>query len=307
MGNVKNDKTGDGTPSPASDVVGEEHWVEHDGMRLHIWEKYRGAATGKPAVVLAHGSATAGRESFDLQAPGKPSCSLMDFLAGEGFDVFAPDIRGFGRSTRPGRLTTQEAAEDLHAVFQFVLKMRETRKANLLAWSWGTQYGGMFVMAHPDMVSGYVSYAQMHIDSPDLARRRARVDHYRAQPYIHIPEADWKPHFFSMTPAEANDLDIVEAYAEAASRVERKTPTGPQLDMATRMPMIHPRLMNVPVMIIHGEYDDVADLDGLLPFFKQLPHPNKRYVVIPEAGHMMHFQKGRRRFQREVAHFFKTL
>jgi hypothetical protein len=26
-------------------------------------------------------------------------------------------------------------------------------------------------------------------------------------------------------------------------------------------------------MIIHGKYDDVADLDGLLPFFQQLPKP----------------------------------
>src|SRR3989304_4136112 len=84
--------------------------VEHDRIRLYVWEKYVGSPSGKPVVVLAHGSATAGRESFDLQVPGKPSYSLMDFLAGEGFDVFAPDIRGFGRSTHPEtRLTTKEA------------------------------------------------------------------------------------------------------------------------------------------------------------------------------------------------------
>ncbi len=279
--------------------------MEHDGVRLYLREKFRGDPSGKPIAVLAHGSAAAGRESFDLQAPGKPSYSLMDFLAGEGFDVFAPDIRGFGRSTRPeGWLTTREAAEDLRAVFEFVLKTRGARKANLLAWSWGTQYAGMFVMAYPAMVAGYVSYAQMHVDSPDLARRRARVDLFRNHPYIRIPEADWKLHFFSMTPGEANDPDIVDAYAAAAARVELKTPTGPQLDMATLMPMIHPRLMDVPAMIIHGEYDHVADLDGLLPFFRQLPNPNKRYVVIPDAGHMMHLQKGHRRFQQEVANFF---
>jgi hypothetical protein len=37
--------------------------------------------------------------------------------------------------------------------------------------------------------------------------------------------------------------------------------------------MLNPRLMPVPTMLIHGEYDDVADLDGLLPFFQQLPKP----------------------------------
>jgi hypothetical protein len=26
-------------------------------------------------------------------------------------------------------------------------------------WSWGTQYSGMFIMAHPEKVAKYVSYA----------------------------------------------------------------------------------------------------------------------------------------------------
>ena len=60
-----------------------------------------GESITKSIVVLMHGSATAGRESFDLQVKGKPSYSLMDYLASEGFDVFDPDIGGFGRSTRP--------------------------------------------------------------------------------------------------------------------------------------------------------------------------------------------------------------
>ena len=85
----------------AQEVSGVEHWVEHAGLKLYVWEKYLGSPAGKPVVILAHGSATAGRESFDLQVPGKPSYSLMDVLAREGFDVFALDTRGFGRSTRP--------------------------------------------------------------------------------------------------------------------------------------------------------------------------------------------------------------
>jgi pimeloyl-ACP methyl ester carboxylesterase len=97
----------------------------------------------------------------------------------------------------------------------------------------------------------------------------------------------------------------VEAYAKAAVRVEEKTPTGPQLDMVTLMPMLNPRLMPLPTMLIHGEYDDVADLDGLLPLFQQLANPYKKYVVIPRAGHMMLLQGGHRLFQYEVASFFK--
>src|SRR6266446_5899223 len=103
----------------------EVSWVEHAGLKLYVWEKYLGSPAGKPVVVLAHGSTSAGRESFDLQVPGKPSYSLMDILAREGFDVFALDTRGFGRSTRPdGHMTTQEASEDLNAVVDDLLKLR---------------------------------------------------------------------------------------------------------------------------------------------------------------------------------------
>ena len=123
----------------AQEVSGVEHWVEHAGLKLYVWEKYVGSPTSKPVVVLAHGSATAGRESFDLQVPGKPSYSLMDVLAREGFDVFALDTRGLGRSTRPeGHMTTQEASEDLNAVVDAIFKRGGSQQVHLLGWSWGT-------------------------------------------------------------------------------------------------------------------------------------------------------------------------
>src|SRR5215475_6322574 len=129
------------TPVTAQEVSGVEHWVEHAGLKLYVWEQSLGNPAGKPVVVLAHGSTTAGRESFDLQVPGKSSYSLMDVLAREGFDVFALDTRGFGRSTRPeGHMTTQEASEDLNAVVDTILKLRGSQQVHLLGWSWGTQY-----------------------------------------------------------------------------------------------------------------------------------------------------------------------
>jgi pimeloyl-ACP methyl ester carboxylesterase len=289
----------------AAQPKGVEHWVNNGPIRLYVWEKYVDTPQNKPVVVLCHGSATAGKESFDLQVPGKPTYSLMDVLAEHGFDVFAPDVRGFGRSTHPdGHMTTAEASQDLNAVVDYVLKLRGVKKVDLLGWSWGTQYGGMFVMAQPPKVERYVSYAQMHVNSPDIAKRRPRIEAFRQNPYVVIPEAAWKPRFFSMAPPEVSDPEVVDAFAKAAAQVETKTATGPQLDMVTIMPMLNPRLMPVPVMIIHGQYDDVADLDGLLPFFAQLPNPRKQYVVVPDAGHMMHLQKGHVLFQHEVIAFF---
>jgi pimeloyl-ACP methyl ester carboxylesterase len=288
-------------------VQGAQHWVVQEGLRLFIWEKYQGGPQGKPVLVLAHGSATAGRESFDLKVPGHPEYSLMDFLARRGFDVFAPDMRGFGSSTRPeGHISTEQAAGDLNDVVDFICKLRGVTQVHLLAWSWGTQYGGQFVMAHPAKVKRYAAYAQMHAQSPDLLARRGRLATFQRAPYIRISEPGWKLRFNSMTPEEVNDPVVMDAFARSAALVEIKSPTGPQVDLLTRQPLIDATKITVPTMMIHGQYDDVADLEGLLPFFTALPNPDKQYTVIPEGGHMLHLQKGYARFQRAVADWFSA-
>lgn len=289
-------------------VQGTQHWVLHDGLRLFVWEKYQGSPQGKPVLVLAHGSATAGRESFDLRVPGHPEYSLMDFLARQGFDVFALDVRGFGSSTRPENfLTTEQAASDLDAVVDHLLKLRSVPQVNLLAWSWGTQYSGQFVMAHPQKVARYAAYAQMHAKSPDLEARRPRLATFQRAPYIRITEQGWKLRFHSMTPDEVNVSAVINAFAHSAALVETKSPTGPQVDLLTRQPLIDATRITVPTMIIHGQYDDVADLDSLWPFFAALPNPDKQYTVVPDGGHMLHLQKGHARFQRKVADWFLAL
>ena len=236
----------------ASDMIqGHEHFIEANGVRLRIWEKLAGDAGQKPIVVLAHGSATAGEESFDLQLPGRPAAgeaaySLMDFLAIEGFDVFAPDIRGFGRSTKPDTgVTTEEAQTDLDAVIDHVLKIRGAGKVNLVAWSWGTQYAGLETIAHPEKIARYVSFAQMHKDSPDVVKRRERLEDFRKSAYMEIPEAGWKTRFTSMTPERVNDAAAIDAFARAAFAIEKKTPTGPQIDMTTRLPLVDPARIGV--------------------------------------------------------------
>lgn len=288
-------------------VQGTQHWVLQDEVRLFLWEKYQGSPQGTPVLVLAHGSATAGRESFDLKVPGRPEYSLMDFLARQGFDVFAPDMRGFGSSTKPeGHITTEQAAADLNAVVDFICKLHGVPQVQLLAWSWGTQYSGQFVMAHPGKVARYAAYAQMHTESPDLKARRERLATFQRAPYIRITEQGWKLRFNSLTPDEVNDPVVMDAFAKAAALVETKSPTGPQVDLLTRQPLIDATKITVPTMMIHGQYDDVADLEGLLPFFTALPNPDKRYVVVPEGGHMLHLQKGYARFQRAVADWFSA-
>lgn len=301
-----------GSEARAGDQMeSREHFIEANGVRLRIWEKDDAAASRYGIVILAHGSATAGEESFDLQVPGQPkdgeaSFSLMDTLAREGFDVFAPDIRGFGRSTKPDTgVTTDEAAADLDAVIDHVLKIRGAKQVSLVAWSWGTQYAGLEVIAHPEKIARYVSFAQMHKDSPDVVKRRERLAEFQMSPYMELPRDAWKKRFSAMTPERVTEAAVIDAFANAAFAIEKKTPTGPQIDMTTRLPLVDAAKITMPTLLIHGEFDDVADLAGLLPFFTALRSPEKSYIVVPDAGHMAQFQAGRGRLQRAIAAFLK--
>ena len=173
-----------------------------------------------------------------------------------GYDVFAPDVQGFGRSTRPeGHVTTDAAAADLAAVVAAVRACRGRQKIGMVAWSWGTQYAGLFVMAHPDAVSRYVSYAQMHVGSADLARGRARLDFYRSHAWTVVPREGWKARFRSGTPDDVTDPAVMERFADAASAVETRTSTGPQLDMVTRLPLVDPARIAVPTLMMSGYHN----------------------------------------------------
>jgi pimeloyl-ACP methyl ester carboxylesterase len=154
-------------------ITGAEHWVQSvssaDGkpLKLYVWEKRLKAAdpsafakSGK-VVLLAHGAGTPGRIAFDLQVPEKSAVtySLMDYLASQGFDVFAVDYQNYARSDHhPCGLcvTTQVAANDVNATIDYISKLRGVDKVHLLGWSWGTNVTGLFTMQHPEKVKRLV-------------------------------------------------------------------------------------------------------------------------------------------------------
>ena len=59
----------------------------------------RHAATPNRVVLFIHGAGTPAEVSFDVPYQ---DYSWMGYLAKAGFDVFAMDMTGYGRSTRPG-------------------------------------------------------------------------------------------------------------------------------------------------------------------------------------------------------------
>src|SRR5229473_634034 len=85
----------------------------------------------------------------------------MDFLAQNGYDVWAVDIYGYGHSEKTANdwIDFHSAAADIAAAVEYITKLRRVTKINLLGGSAGTQRIGVFTMDHPDKVAKLILYA----------------------------------------------------------------------------------------------------------------------------------------------------
>lgn len=91
------------TGASGSSIRGEDHYVMRDGLRIYLWEKHKAGLEGTFAnngkvALLVHGGTWSGRPLFDLQIR---DYSLMDFLAENGYDVWAIDLHGIVASCTP--------------------------------------------------------------------------------------------------------------------------------------------------------------------------------------------------------------
>jgi len=140
------------------------------------------AATGSDRVVLfVHGAGTPAEVAFDVPYQ---DYSWMAYLAQSGFDVFAMDVTGYGRSTRPTAMNDpcnlareQQAAfvpillaapcapgyprqmttiasdwNDIGAVVDYIRALRHVNHSSLIAWSLGGPRAGGYAAQHPEKV-----------------------------------------------------------------------------------------------------------------------------------------------------------
>src|SRR5262245_13035045 len=106
-------------------IIGTEHWTTRDGAKLFLWEKRTpDPAQSKGTVLFVHGSSMASQPTFDLQVPGRPDSSVMEWFARRGYDTWSTDAEGYGRSTkdRDNNADISRGADDLKAAADTIRK-----------------------------------------------------------------------------------------------------------------------------------------------------------------------------------------
>ena len=276
-------------------ILSEDHWTEKGDVRLFLYEKYTDSPTGKRGTVLfVHGSSMASQPTFDLQVPGRPFSSVMDWFAARGFDTWCVDMEGYGRSDKHRDITCDIAngADDLAAASEYIQKLRGNDGFLVYGISSGALRAAMFAANHPERISRLAldAFVWTGEGSPTLAERKKKLPQFMDSKRRPI-DRDFVYSIFNRDhPGTAAD-DVIDAFAEAITALDDSMPNGTYIDMCSRLPLVDPAQILCPTIIMRGEYDGIAGFDDLVAFFTALPNNDKQFCVMPGISHASFQQK----------------
>ena len=290
-------------------INGVEHWTRKGDVKLFLWQKSPpSGAAPKGTILLVHGSSMASQPTFDLQVPGRPDSSAMDWFAARGFDTWCMDHEGYGRSdkSRPINCDIPNGADDLAAGTKYILEKTGAKKLLMYGISSGALRAALFAQRHPERVARLAldAFVWTGEGSPTLAERTKRLPEFRKMKRRPIDRAFMHSVFTRDHPGCAEDK-VVEAFADAVLALDDSVPTGTYVDMCSKLPVVDPQKIASPTIVMRGEFDGIAGFDDLVEFFKRLPNPDKQFAVMPGISHAS-FQQINYRTVYHILHAFFT-
>ncbi|SFU88931.1 Pimeloyl-ACP methyl ester carboxylesterase [Polaromonas sp. YR568] len=293
---------------------GVEHWTHkktpEGDIKLFLWEKK--ASTKVPhagTIFFVHGSSMASQPTFDLHVPGRAYSSAMDWFTEHGFDTWTMDNEGYGRSDkhRDINFDISNGADDLAAGSEYIMKKTGAQSLLLYGISSGALKAGLFAERHPERVGKIAldAFVWTGEGSHTLEQRKKKLPEFLAKnrraidrPFVHS--------IFQRDHPDTVEQRVVEAFADAILTLDDSMPTGTYVDMCSKLPLLDPKKLTVPTIILRGEYDGIAGMDDLIDYFKLLPNMNKQFSVMRGISHAS-FQQKNYMMVYQILHSFFTM
>src|SRR6187402_2714896 len=283
-----------------AEIWAHEYWANKDGVKLNLWRKRIGAPApgeqARPVLFLVHGSSNSSRSSYDLSVPGKGEYSLMNVFARYGYDVWTMDHDGYGYSGSSGNNSDiASGVEDLKAAMPVLQKETGLTKMHMYGTSSGAIRAAAFAQARPEHVDRLIlsAFTYKGDGAAEIARRRARIDELRANTRRKRDAAMIRSIFTRDGHAGTTDPAVPEAIIAAEMKFGDQIPTGTYLDMAANLPIVDPKKVLSPVLMLRGIWDGNSTNEDLLEFYTQLPNGDRQFVILPETAHSPGYGKNR--------------
>ena len=285
-----------------AEIWSNEYWAQKGDVKLAMFRKRAGAPKAGekplPVLFLVHGSSISSRPTFDLTVPGKGEYSTMNVFARYGFDVWTMDHENYGRSSRTsGNSDIASGAEDLKVGVELIARETGQQKAHFLGESSGALRAGAYAMVKPERVDRLVlcAFTYKGENSPTLAKRAEQVAYFRTH-NMRLRDRAMILSISTRDKAGTSEPETMQALADAELKFGDQAPTGTYLDMTANLPVVDPKKVKAPVLMIRGEHDGIASMEDLWAFYKELPTGDRQFVVLPGIAHALVLATNRQLF-----------
>ncbi|HTA68617.1 MAG TPA: alpha/beta fold hydrolase [Bryobacteraceae bacterium] len=285
----------------------------------------RGGLAADRVALFIHGAGTPGEVSFDVPYQ---DYSWMAYLAHAGFDVFAMDMTGYGRSTRPAAMNdpcnlapAQQAGfvpvlisapcsasyphqmttlasdwHDIDAVVDQIRVMRHVGKVSLLAWSLGGPRSAGYAAQHADKVAKLVllapAYNRAAKEEPPAqvpADGAAMTSQSRAE-FI----ANWDRQIGCADQYDTGARDSVWSEMMLSDPVGATWGTG-----VRRAPQVTSwgwttavvKNTQIPTLMVTGAHDKQVNPDRVRELYTDLGSPQKIFIDLACSSHNAMWEK----------------
>ena len=274
---------------------GTEHWIKKSDINLFMWQKKASASVPHAGTIFfVHGSSMASQPTFDLSVPGRPYSSAMDWFCAQGFDCWTMDNEGYGRSDKHRNINfdISNGADDLAVGSEYILKTTGAKSLLMYGISSGALKAGLFTERHPERVAKLAldAFVWTGEGSPTLAQRKKKLPEFLAMNRRPI-DRPFVRSIFERDHGDCADAVTVEAFADAILTLDDSMPTGTYVDMCSKLPLLDPKKIQAPTLILRGEYDGIAGMDDLINYYKLLPSRSKQFSVMEGISHASFQQK----------------
>jgi pimeloyl-ACP methyl ester carboxylesterase len=283
------------------EIWSSEYWAKKGDVPLWMFRKRIGAPKAgepsKPVVFFVHGSSVTSR-CYDLNVPGKGEYSALNEFARYGFDVWTMDHENYGKSGRTsGNSDIKSGAEDLKAAVEVIARETGRQKYHFIGESSGALRAGAYAMMAPERIDRLVlaAFTYKGEGSPTLAKRAEQLDYYRTH-NMRKRDREMIRSIATRDKPGTSDQAAVEVLADVEMQFGDQIPTGTYLDMTANLPVVDPKKVMAPTLLIRGEFDGIATVADLEDFFTQLPNGDRQFIILPGVAHSVVLATNRQLF-----------
>jgi pimeloyl-ACP methyl ester carboxylesterase len=273
---------------------------------------------------MVHGGFSPATLAFDVE---REDYSWMSYLAGVGFDVFAMDMTGYGKSSRPKMddpcnvrpaeqkalipktlpaackptypyelVNSQSESDDIDRVVEYIRKFRGVAKVNLLGWSGGGIRTGTYISRYPEKVEKLVILASSNYSRKNPSGPPAELPKAGAAITIQSREVGeklrWLPNAKCDGQVAPGMPDHIWELSKSQDSVGMTWGPG-VLRAPTRTywgwNAETAKKLKQPTLILVGEYDQLTASNKEL--YEDLGSANKVFVAISCASHFVLWEK----------------